>query len=322
MQPKSGFVRKNSAAIVVYALVSGLALAWLIIQVMVPMFRTPVTISLNLSIIETNIAPIVNLFFQLLITVLILFAVIHNGLDLVKKARLGETNYSNEELKIRRFDINQRIQHIWLFTTTFVLALTGFAQMYYDSWGFYVGQILGGQQNLIGIHLASAFLLGVLIVYHFAFYSTQYVVRRMRGNPVPLSINLSKKDITDFIQSMKWMVGRGDAPKYPKYDYAQKFDYWGIYWGMIILGVPGVLLWMFGYNFMNGLPFVMHTDEAMLAVLFLMVFHFYQTHFNPRYFPMNKVFITGKMSEKDMQKEHPAELERMTTPNEISVSEK
>lgn len=320
---KSGFVRKNSAAIIVYALVAGLALSWLVIQVMIPMVRTPVTISLNLSVIEANIAPIINLFFQLLITVLILFAIIHNGLDLVKKARLGETNYSNEELKYRRFDLNQRIQHIWLFTTTFVLALTGFAQMYYDSWGYYVGQFLGGQPNLISAHLLSAFLLGVLIVYHFAFYGTQYVVRRMRGNPVPLSIMLGKKDITDFIQSMKWMIGRGDAPRYPKYDYAQKFDYWGIYWGMIILGAPGVLLWIYGYNFLNGLPFVMHTDEAMLAVLFLMVFHFYQTHFNPRYFPMNKVFITGKMSEKDMQKEHPDELEQMErAPKEISVSEK
>jgi formate dehydrogenase subunit gamma len=242
---------------------------------------------------------------------------------LVTKVRLGETNHSSEELKVRRFDLNQRIQHIWLFTTTFVLALTGFAIMYYNSWGYYVGVGLGGQQNLLSAHLLTAFLLGILIVYHFAFYGTQYVVRRIRGNPVPLSIMLSKKDITDFIQSMKYMIGRGDAPKYPKYDYAQKFDYWGIYWGMIILGVPGVLLWMYGYDFLNGLPFVMHTDEAMLAVLFLMVFHFYQTHFNPRYFPMNKVFMTGRMSEKDMRKEHGAELEGMEAPpKEITVSEK
>jgi formate dehydrogenase subunit gamma len=322
------FARKNASAIVVYSLVCGLALSWLVIQVMIPMLTTPVAISLNLSADLTNIAAIVNLFFQLLITVLILFAVIHNGLDLVKKARIGETNYSSiEPLKIRRFDLNQRIQHIWLFTTTFVLAFTGFAQLYYSSWGYYAGQLLGGQANLISVHLLSAFFLGALIVYHFAFYGAQYVIRRRQGNPVPLSIMISKKDITDFIQSMKYMIGRGDAPKYPKYDYAQKFDYWGIYWGMIILGVPGLLLWMYGYDFLNGLPFVMHTDEAMLAVLFLMVFHFYQTHFNPRYFPLNKVFITGRMSEKDMQKEHPLELEKIKSeapkqPEKITVSEK
>jgi formate dehydrogenase subunit gamma len=328
MQPSRSFAGKNASAIVVYSLVCGLALSWLVIQVMIPMLTTPVAISLNLSADLTNIAAIVNLFFQLLITVLILFAVIHNGLDLVKKARIGETNYSSiEPLKIRRFDLNQRIQHIWLFTTTFVLAFTGFAQLYYSSWGYYAGQLLGGQANLISVHLLSAFFLGALIVYHFAFYGAQYVIRRRQGNPVPLSIMIGKKDITDFIQSMKYMIGRGDAPKYPKYDYAQKFDYWGIYWGMIILGVPGLLLWMYGYDFLNGLPFVMHTDEAMLAVLFLMVFHFYQTHFNPRYFPLNKVFITGRMSEKDMQKEHPLELEKIKSeapkqPEKITVSEK
>lgn len=311
MQTSNAFIRKNAASIIVYAAVCGLAIAWLFYQVVIPLLTTPVAISLNISTDLSNINPLVNLFFQLLITGLISFAIVTNSLDLVKKAKVDDVNYANTEPKVQRFDLNQRIQHMWLFITTFILALTGFAQMYYNSWGYYVGQMLGGQQNLISAHLLTAFFLGILIVYHFAFYGAQYVIRRMRGNPVPLSIMLSKKDITAFIQSMKYLVGRGDAPKNSKYDYAQKFDYWGIYWGMIILGTPGVLMWMYGYDFLNGLPFIMHTDEAMLAVLFLMVFHFYQTHFNPKYFPMNKVFITGKVSEKDMEIEHPLELERI-----------
>jgi formate dehydrogenase subunit gamma len=305
---RNAFVRRNIAAIIVYSLVCGLALSWLIFQTMIPMLTTRVVFNL------ANIDSVVNFLFQLLITILILFAVVHNGLDLVKKVSTGDVNYSQEKPKVTRFDLNQRIQHIWLFSTTFILALTGFALLYYPSWGIYVALALGGQANIINVHLAAAFLLGVLIVYHFAFYGAQYVIRRARGNPVPLSIILGKKDITDFIRSMKYMVGRGDAPKYPKYDYAQKFDYWGIYWGIIILGVPGIFLWAYGYDFLNGLPFVFHTDEALLAVLFLMVFHFYQTHFNSRYFPMNKVFLTGKMSVKDMEKEHPLELERVKVP--------
>ena len=322
LQTRNAFLRKNIAAVVVYAIVCGLALSWLVTETIIPMLTTPVTISFNLSVDLANLAPIVNLLFQILITVLILFAVIHNGLDLVKKVSTGDVNYSHEKQVIRRFDLNQRIQHIWLLTTTFVLALTGFALMYYPAWGIYVAQAFGGIRNLIGIHLVAAFLLGVLIVYHFAFYGAQYIIGHARGNPVPLSIVMSRKDITDFIKSMKYMLGRGDAPKYPKYDYAQKFDYWGIYWGMIILGVPGMFLWAYGYDFLNGVPFVFHTDEAMLAVLFLMVFHFYQTHFNPRYFPMNKVFWTGKMSEKDMEKEHPMEMKRLELPVRESGSEK
>jgi len=307
----NAFVRRNVAAIVVYALVCGLALSWLGIQVMIPMLTTPVPISLSIPTDLANINALVNLFFQALITFLILFAVAHNGLDLVKKASTGEVNSYQQGPRVRRFDLNQRVQHMLLFLTTLVLALTGFAQMYYNSWGFYVAEALGGQDLLIGIHLATAVVLGGLVAYHFAFYGVQYVVRRAMGDPVPLSIMFSKKDATDLFQSLKYMVGRGDPPAYGKYDYAQKFDYWGIYWGMIILGVPGVFLWAYGYDFLNGLPFVFHTDEAVLAVLFLMVFHFYQTHFNPRYFPMNKVFWTGEVSEKDMKKEHPLEFERI-----------
>ena len=311
LQSKSGFVRKNSAAIIVYALVCGLALSWLVIQTIIPMLTTPVTISLNLSVDAANLSSIVNLFFQILISVLILFSIIHNGLDLVKKASTGDTNYAKEMPKVRRFDLNQRIQHIWFLTTTFVLALTGFALLYYPAWGIYVAQMVGGEPNLMSIHLATAFLMGVLIVYHFAFYGAQYLIGRARGQPVRLNMIMGKKDIGDFLQSMRYMLGRGQPPRYPKYDYTQKFDYWGIYWGMIILGVPGLLLWVYGYDFLYEVPFVFHTDEAILAVLFIMVFHFYQTHFNPRYFPLNKVFLTGKMSEKDMQKEHPLELERI-----------
>ncbi len=112
---------------------------------------------------------------------------------------------------------------------------------------------------------------------------------------------LEKRDITQALQNTKFMLlGRGEEPKYAKYDYTQKFDYWGIYWGMVILGVPGVLLWAYGSTFLLGLPFIFHTSEALLAVLFLLTFHFYQAHWNPRDFPMNKVFVTGTQSQEEV----------------------
>ena len=40
------------------------------------------------------------------------------------------------------------------------------------------------------------------------------------------------------------------------------------------------------------------------------VWHFYYVIFNPDVYPMNFTWITGKMSEKDMEHEHPLELER------------
>jgi len=305
-------------SIVVFAAVSGLAISWLIFDVIRPMLTTPFQLgdaygNLPYSL---NWPYLINLFFQLLITVLILFAIVHNGLDLVSKAARGAVK-REEGPKVRRFDLNQRIQHIWLFVTTAILAVTGFAQLYYEAWGRILINAMGGLAIEMDVHLLAALFLGVLIVYHFAFYSAQYLAKRARGENAPLPIMISIFDIKDAMQNMKHMVGRAkEAPKYGKYDYGQKFDYWGIYWGMIILATPGVILWMYGSTVLDGLPFIFHTDEAMLAVLFLLVFHFYQTHWNPREFPMNKVFVTGTLSEEEMREQHPLELQRIKVEGE------
>lgn len=253
---------------------------------------------------------LVNLFFQLLITALVVVAISHNSMDLVTKAARGVVKRT-EGPSVKRLTLGQRIQHGWLIVTVAVLALTGFAQMYYESWGRAIVLPMGGLQVDMDIHMLSAFLLGVLIVYHFAFYVTDYLAKRAKGLKPSFAIMFGKKDISDFLQNVKYMFGRGEEPKYAKYNYGQKFDYWGIYWGIIILGIPGVILWAYGRSFLGGLPFVFHTDEAMLAVLWLAVFHFYYGHFNPKKFPMNTVFLTGNLSEREMREEHPLELERL-----------
>jgi len=300
-------------SVVIFSIASGFALSWVILLIIKPMLTTPFDIGNlygNLPF-SLNWDYICSLFFQLLITVLILFAVGHNFMDLITKGRAGVVKVV-EGPKIKRFDLNQRIQHIWLFTTTAILALTGFAQLYYAGWGMYVINAMGGLAISMDIHLAAAFFLGILIVYHFAFYAAQYLYQRARGLPAPLPVMISIKDFKDGIQNIKYMYGLSkEAPQYGKYDYAQKFDYWGIYWGMLILAIPGVMLWIWGYTAFDGLPFVFHTGEAMLAVLFLLVFHFYQTHWNGREFPMNKVFLTGTMSEGEMRETHPLELEKL-----------
>lgn len=306
------FTGRVVGSIVVYAVLSGLALSWLILQVMMPMLTTPFALgSLANFPYQLDYPYLVNLFFQGLITVLILLAISHNGLDLIAKVAKGVVRRKDGP-KIKRFSLNQRVQHLWLIVATAVLALTGFAQANYESWGRLIIEPMGGLQVSMALHLLMATLLGALVVYHFAFYTAKYLAARARGERPDLPIMLGMKDIKDFLQNMNHMLlDRGEEPKYGKYDYAQKFDYWGIYWGMIILGVPGVILWAYGSTLWGGVPFIFHTDEAMLAVLFLLVFHFYQVDFNPREFPMGRVFLTGTLTEGEMQEEHPLELERI-----------
>jgi cytochrome b subunit of formate dehydrogenase len=214
----SPFSGRNIDSILLFSVISGIAFSWLVFDVVRPMLTTPWTLGLPY---------LVNLFFQLLITGLILFAIFHNGLDLVYKAANGVVKRV-EGPKVKRFDLNQRIQHIWLFTSTAILAVTGFAQLYYEAWGRVLINAMGGLAINMDVHLLAATFLGVLVVYHFAFYSAQYLAKRARGEPAPLPIMIGKSDITQALQNVKHMLGRAkEAPKYGKYDYGQKFDYWG-----------------------------------------------------------------------------------------------
>ncbi|MFQ6134629.1 MAG: formate dehydrogenase subunit gamma [Nitrososphaerales archaeon] len=295
------FTGRNVGSIVVYSIISGLGLAWLVTLIIIPMLAMA---------FEFTLQHIVSLLFDLLITVLVIVAILHNGLNIISQAGRGVKKLEVKE-KIKRFSLNQRIQHLGILITVAISAVTGFAQQYYEAWGRAIIVPMGGLQVSMNLHLASAFFMGILVAYHFAFYAASYITKRVRGIPVRLDIMFGRKDVSDFLKNLRYMLGGRERPRFGRYNYMQKFDYWGIYWGILILGVPGVILWIYGNTFLAGLPFIFHTKEAMLAVLWLWLFHIYQTHFNPRKFPVDGVFLTGSLSERDMTEEHPLELERI-----------
>lgn len=307
---------RNIGSVVAYAIICGLGLAWLYFYVITAIF-SPIQYTTQYEL---------SLFFDLLTAGLILFAVFFNSLDLtshiVRNRGIGKpkgTEQNNEAAPtetVKRWSINQRIQHVWLIATVGICALTGFDQFYFASWGGPVVNFLGGYQENMSIHLLSAFLLGVLVVYHFTYYAVSYVGKRWAGLPVHLEMLPTKKEVSDFTTHMKYLFGGKEYPKFAKYSYIQKFDYWGIYWGIVILGIPGVLLWAYGYSAFGGLPYIFHTKEAVLAVFWIWMFHFYHTHLNPEKFPVNWAFATGKLSKKEMLEEHPLEMERIKAEGE------
>ncbi len=300
------FTGRNIGSLLAYSVISGIGISWTLLQVLIPMLTTSFVLSL---------AYLVNLLFQLLITGLMLGWGILSGLDLINRATMKKVRIK-EQATVGRITLNLRVQHVWLIVTVAILALTGFAQLNYESWGRLIVVPMGGLQVSMDLHYLAAFFLGILAVYHFAFHGTEFVVKRAMGKQARLAIMQGKSDLVDMFRDIKYKLGRGEEPKFGKYSYVQKYDYWGIYWGIIILGGPGLLLWAYGQSFWGGLPYIFHTDEALLAVLWIAVIHLYHTHLNPREFPLNRVFLTGKVSERYMLEEHPLELARIMAGSE------
>ena len=162
------------------------------------------------------------------------------------------------------------------------------------------------------IHLASAFFLGILVVYHFAYYAFSYVGKRWAGQPAHLEMIPGRKEFSDFFADLKFMLGSGSRPKFAKYSYVQKFDYWSVYWGIAILGVPGLILWAYGYSMFGGLPFIFHTREAILALFLDMDVPLLSYTLESKQIPSELEFHNSRLTEKQMSEEHPLKvLERM-----------
>ena len=50
-----------------------------------------------------------------------------------------------------------------------------------------------------------------------------------------------------------------------------------------------------------------HSDEGLLATLAIVIWHFYNVHFNPEVFPMSWVWWHGQLTEEEMKHHHPLE---------------
>ena len=99
-------------------------------------------------------------------------------------------------------------------------------------------------------------------------------------------------------------------PEFPRFNYAEKAEYWALVWGMVVMAVTGIMLWakVFVGNHMArwwlDVATAIHLYEAILATLAIIVWHFYQVFFDPDVYPMNWAWWDGKMTLHHYREEH------------------
>jgi cytochrome b subunit of formate dehydrogenase len=127
----------------------------------------------------------------------------------------------------------------------------------------------------------------------------------------------TKRDLQEFIGSVKWFVGLGPRPHFGRWTYWEKFDYFAVFWGIFVIGSTGLMLWfpeLFTYIFPGwfiNVATIVHSDEALLAVGFIFTVHFFNTHLRPEKFPMDLVIFTGRMPVEEFKEDKPAEYEAL-----------
>ncbi|MBI3048005.1 MAG: hypothetical protein HYY76_06805 [Acidobacteria bacterium] len=219
---------------------------------------------------------------------------------------------------VRRFGRSERLQHLVLLVTFLGLAATGLPLLFSDAaWARPMAQLLGGFGVTGTLHrIFAASLIAVSLV-HVSWIALR-VLRGERGVLWgPTSLVPQPRDLVELYRHVRWFLWRGPKPAFDRYTYWEKFDYLAVFWGMVIIGGSGLMLWFpeFFARFLPGWAFnvalLVHGEEALLAVGFIVTIHFFNSHMRPRKFPMDMVMFTGVVPEEEYARERPLEYARL-----------
>ena len=224
----------------------------------------------------------------------------------------------------QRFSNRQRLEHFVMMIAIVVLTLTGLPQKYPDAgWAETIVLGLGGIDSTRAIHRLFGAILALAALEHLTFMLGSLFLGRARATMV-----ITRKDVADAIQNLKYCLGIArQAPQFDRYDYKQKFEYWGLIFGGIVMVSTGLVLW-FPTVAARYLPAaviptskVLHTNEAMLATLVVVVWHMYGAHLSPEVFPADTSIFTGHISRERLKHEHFLEYQRLTADEPAAAEE-
>jgi cytochrome b subunit of formate dehydrogenase/mono/diheme cytochrome c family protein len=188
-----------------------------------------------------------------------------------------------------------------------LLGLTGLPQKYpltpFSIWYF---DLVGGVEVSRLIHHISAIVMMIISIVHVLDVAYRVLVLRTPINMIPWI-----DDLQHVIHDVQYYLGlKKHKAYYGRYSYAEKMEYLALIWGTIVMGLTGFMMW----NPISTLRFLpgeavpaakaAHGGEALLAVLAIIVWHFYHVHIKT----LNKSMFTGKITREEMEHEHPAEL--------------
>ncbi|MFQ6014469.1 MAG: formate dehydrogenase subunit gamma [Anaerolineae bacterium] len=224
-----------------------------------------------------------------------------------------------ERITVVRFDVRQRIEHLLVTLCTAILALTGLPQKFHDeTWARWLISTMGGIEVTRTFHRNFAIILTVVAVYHVLNVVYQIFSRRARLTMMPTA-----KDVSDAFVMLRYFMGRSkEKPQFDRYSFGEKFEYWALVWGLVIMGITGFIVWFptkvtiyFSGEIVPAAKMA-HGWEALLAVLALITWHSWNVHLRK----FDTSIFTGRLSKMEMMEEHPLEYARiMAEETELAV---
>ncbi len=242
--------------------------------------------------------------------------------------------------RLVRFTVAQRVQH-WILALLFILlCITGFPLKFADrEWAHRAIEYLGGLNTARLLHHWGGILLLAGLAYHVLYILvTMYQKSRQAraagqhlgliGSITALPLWIGPRDLRDFVQLLAHLLGlHRERPSFGRFSIKEKFEYIGVFWGTLLLGATGILLWgeqMSSY-FISGrvLNFALigHTFEAFLAIIHVGILHIVNVMLAPNVFPLSPATLTGTTPLAELSEGHSEQVIAVASELGISAGE-
>ena len=165
------------------------------------------------------------------------------------------------------------------------------------------------------LHRWAGALLVAGLIYHIG-YVVLKVLRERKSKGIikavfglPMMIN--PLDLKQMNQLLAYLLGfRRSHPEMGRFNPEEKFEYIGVFWGTVVLGTTGILMWFNAATsrFLPGrlltIAVLIHSFEAFLALLHVGVVHMCSVVLAPGVFPVSKAMFSGQTPPEELAEAH------------------
>lgn len=227
--------------------------------------------------------------------------------------------------RLQRFPVSHRLWHLALIIIFMLMSVTGIAWTYIETpWGTGLANMFGGYRMTLEIHRVAGLFLLAGFALHILHMIASIDWRRFPSSLFsPDTLIFQPRDIAGFFRHLGWIVGLCKAPRFERWTWWEKFDYWAVWWGFMIVGITGLMLYdpVLTSDYMPGwfvnIALWVHRIEAVLAMAHVFSIHFFVEHFRVHNFPFNASMFDGTVDLEKVREEHPAWVERLESEHRL-----
>lgn len=259
---------------------------------------------------EENVVWWVRSIYLWLIALVIGGMLLHNLLIFINDIRRQYAQQRRSRLH-PRFNRNEMLQHVFFLVAFIILVVTGFALKYGDAmWARPLAWVGIDEPVRRIVHRSAGLVMILGSIYHLV-----YLVTR-RGREQMRSMAPTATDGRHVIANMAHKLGFSKhEPRFKRFTYMEKAEYWALMWGTAVMVITGLVLWfpdrLQGPSWLVRVSETIHLYEAWLAMLAIIVWHFFYVMFRPGVFPVSFTMMDGKMQLEELRHEHRAEYDSL-----------